>query len=376
MISSAIKNFLKSESISGFILLLAAILAIFIVNSTYANLYFDIFSIKLFADFNLKLFINDALMAIFFLLVGLELKREIIKGDLSSKAKIILPSLAAVGGVVIPALIYCYINFNNKINLQGWAIPTATDIAFAIGVLNLFGKKISNSLKIFLITLAIIDDLAAILIIAFFYSDDIVLIYLALALLITIILWILNKLQITNLSSYLLAGLLIWFLVLKSGIHPSIAGIILAFFIPLSKIEFLEKKIYSPVNYIILPIFAFANAGIIFRDIPTDIWSNQLFLSIALGLFFGKQLGVALVALLLVKFKISPFIKNTSWLEFYGVAILTGIGFTMSLFIGNLAFQQNEYLYNQVRAGVIAGSLLSGVVGFLTIYVALKIKTK
>jgi NhaA family Na+:H+ antiporter len=376
MIGTAIKDFIKSESAIGTILIIAAILAISIVNSSYADYYISIFSGKLFFDFNLKFFINDILMVIFFFLVGLELKKEIIKGELSSKEKMLLPILAALGGIVVPALIYHSINFNNKANWHGWAIPTATDIAFAIGILNLFGNKIANSLKIFLVALAIIDDLAAILIIAVFYSADITLIYLALAFLVTIILLIFNKLKISNLTLYLLAGLALWFLVLKSGIHPTIAGIVLAFFIPDLKMEFLEKKISGFVNYLILPLFALANAGIIFKDIPTDIWSSQLFLSITLGLFFGKQLGVALVVFLLVKLKISPFFKNTVWSEFYGVAILTGIGFTMSLFIGNLAFEQNEFLYNEVRAGVIAGSLLSGLAGFLVIHYSQKIKPK
>ena len=374
MITSVIKNFLKSESFGSLILLIALAMAVFAANSSYAGFYSGIFSIELFSGFNLRLFINDGLMAIFFFLVGLELKREIIKGDLSSKEKIIMPLLAALGGIVFPALIYCGINFNNEINLNGWAIPTATDIAFVIGVLNLFGKRISNSLKIFLIALAIIDDLAAILIIALFYSDNIALAYLALAFAIVIILLILNKLKITSLSLYLPAGLLLWFLTLKSGIHPTIAGVVLSFLIPITKSEFLEKKLHISVNYLILPIFAFANSGIIFNDISPNIWSSQLFLSITLGLFLGKQLGVALAVLLLVKLKISPFFKNTNWLEFYGAAILTGIGFTMSLFIGNLAFEESEYLYNEVRTAVITGSILSAICGFLVIYYSKRIK--
>ena len=332
-------------------------------------------------EMNLRMWINDALMAIFFLLIGLELKREILIGELSSASRIILPLAGAIGGVILPALIYVSINFNNEINLRGWAIPTATDIAFAVGVLAIFGNKISNSLKIFLVALAVIDDLIAILTIAIFYSNDLALIYLNFALVVLLSLFALNRLKVNSLWPYMILGLILWVLILKSGIHATVAGVLLALFIPaynkksrISSLQKLEDHLNFPVNYFILPIFAFANAGMVFSNFSTEIFYDPIFIGIVLGLFFGKQLGITLTIFMLVKLKIIKFFKDVSWMEFYGISILAGIGFTMSLFIGGLAFDPNSPVAGKILMAVIFGSLLSIIFGILVIFLAIKHK--
>jgi NhaA family Na+:H+ antiporter len=392
------KEFLHTQAAGGLILFASAIVAVFIYNSDLASYYNDFFTTKLplnlsflsiHKQMDVKMWIDDGLMAIFFLLVGLELKREIVIGELSSKSKITLPFLAAIGGVIMPILIYCFINFGDLNNLRGAAIPAATDIAFAIGVLSLFGNKISYSLKVFLVALAIIDDLIAILIIAFFYSSNINLHYLNYALLTTLLLWCFNRIKITSLIPYLLVAPFLWVFVLKSGVHPTIAGVILAFFIPFgvnkniinsidtpisirnSPLKLLENFLHIPVAYFILPIFAFANSGIVISGISHDIFFDKIVLGIIFGLFFGKQIGIFSVVYLLEKLKICQFFKDASWLEFYGVAIIAGIGFTMSLFIGNLAFINPEII-DKVRIGVIFGSLLSGIFGIIVLKIAIK----
>ncbi|MES2677830.1 MAG: Na+/H+ antiporter NhaA [Pseudomonadota bacterium] len=379
----SIREFLKSQAFGGFLLFFSALFAVVVANSNFASLYHNLFSVSLplnlsflsiHKEMNLKLWIDDGLMAVFFLLVGLELKREIVIGELSSKSKIILPFCAAIGGVLLPILIYYFINFGNTENLRGAAIPAATDIAFAIGVLSLFGNKISHSLKIFLVALAIIDDLIAILIIAFFYSDHLDLTYLTYALLTVLLLAIFNKFKVFKLAPYLLVAPFLWVFVLKSGIHPTIAGMLLALFIPLnttqnSPAKFLEKILHIPITYLVLPIFAFVNSGIVLDNFSLEIFTNKIVLGIMLGLFFGKQLGISLIVYLLQKFKFCKFFKDVSWLEFYGVAVIAGIGFTMSLFIGNLAFSCPDII-DKVRIGVIFGSLFSGLFGFLILAIA------
>ncbi len=381
----SIREFLNNQSIGGFILLAAAAIALLVVNSNFYPIYKNFFStalplnlpfLAIHHEFNLKLWIDDGLMAVFFLLVGLELKREIVIGELSSKSKIILPFVAAIGGVLLPIFIYYLINFDNPTNLRGAAIPAATDIAFVIAILSLFGNKISHSLKIFLIALAIIDDLIAILIIAFFYSSNIDITYLNYALLATLLLYCFNKFKISSLTPYLLVAPFLWFFVLKSGVHPTIAGVVLAFVIPLglnkknvSPAKFLESNLHIPVTYFILPIFAFANSGIVLNNFSFTVFSNKIVLGIIFGLFFGKQLGIGLVVYFLQKFKLCQFFKDVSWLEFYGVAVLAGIGFTMSLFIGNLAFLCPNII-DKVRVGVFCASILSGLFGFLILKIA------
>lgn len=302
------KDFVKAECHQGIILFFFAILAIIITNSNFHNLYEQFLSypfslnlsfVHIYRYLDVKDWINEGLMAVFFLYVGLELKREIIVGELSSKAKILLPSLAAFAGVVCPALIYSYFNIHDPIHARGWAIPSATDIAFAIGVLSLFGNKIHNSLKIFLVALAVFDDLAAIVIIALFYSNQLNIHYINLIFLMIAILLILNRLKVTSLPIYLICGIVLWIFVLKSGIHSTIAGVLLSIFIPLSSknkteapLQRLEEKLYPVVGYFILPLFAFANSGISFSGLSFDIFSNSIVIGIAAGLFIGKQFGV------------------------------------------------------------------------------------
>jgi len=392
-----VKGYINPQSSSGITLFCSAILAVCVVNSDFVQIYRDIFStslplnlpfLSIYKEMDFKLWIDDGFMAVFFLLVGLELKREIIVGELSSKSKITLPFLAAIGGAVVPILIYYFINFGDTQNLRGAAIPAATDIAFAIGVLSLVGDKIPHSLKIFLVALAIIDDLIAIIIIAIFYSSNIDLGYLVYASLSVLVLGCFNGMNIVKLTPYLLVAPFLWIFVLKSGIHPTIAGVVLACFIPLnsgdknqnsvikksiSPIKLLENYLHFPVYYVILPIFAFANSGIVLDDFSLAIFTNKIVLGIILGLFFGKQIGIFLTVYLLHKLKICQFFKDVSWLEFYGVAVIAGIGFTMSLFIGNLAFI-NLDIIDKVRVGVICGSLLSGICGFIILKLATKHK--
>ena len=363
MIKRAVKTFFKSEISIGITLLISAILALLAANSPAFPLYQNFLKTS-FLNFTIHHFINDTLMALFFLLVGLELKKEILGGELASKDKIILPAVAAFGGIIIPALIFILFNLNNPQNLRGFAIPTATDIAFAYGMISLFGKRISNSLKIFLVALAVLDDMVAILIIAFFYSQNLDFTYLALAFLIMALLAFVNFKNSDKISIYLILGIFLWMFLLKSGIHASLSGVILALFIPNKNLlPTLAHKISPAVNFLILPLFAFANAGVRIEELSLEIFTEPLVLGIIFGLFFGKQIGVMLFSYLAVKFKITNLPKGASWLEFWGVAIFTGIGFTMSLFIGALAFDDND----AVKIGVLAGSFLSAVFGFLVL---------
>ncbi|MDA7705186.1 Na+/H+ antiporter NhaA [Rickettsiales bacterium] len=385
---SLIKNFFKSDSSSGIILLLFAILAMICVNSPLRPYYESLLNtnfnlnlsfIGIFKEMTIKLWVDDALMAIFFFLIGIELKHEVVNGELSNRSAIIKPLIAAVGGVVVPALIFAHINNDFEQNMRGWAIPTATDIAFAIGVLNLFGNKVPKSLKIFLVALAVIDDLVAIIIIAIFYSDNISIIFIELSCVIYVLLFILNRKKITNLVPYLILGVILWVFVLKSGVHATIAGVTLAMFLPtkiknkkgIAPLYIVESALHKPVNYIILPIFAFASAGIVFENIALDILCDPLVLGIIMGLFVGKQVGVISCVILISKLKIAKFFKDANILQFYGVSTLTGIGFTMSLFIGNLAFV-DPYILNKVRIGVMVASALSAILGAFLIYMGNK----
>ena len=380
-ISSPFKWFFKLEAASGLVLLISAILALIISNSDLSSLYFETLNKYLFIginNFGLKLsvlhWINDALMAIFFFFVTLEIKREFLQGELSNIKQALLPIIAAVGGMVVPALFYVVINFGDPETINGWAIPSATDIAFSLGVLSLLGKRVPLSLKVFLTALAIIDDLGAILIIALFYSGDLNIMYLSLMLVAFIILLVINKFNIKVFFPYLLIGLLLWDFTPNSGIHATIAGVLLAMTIPHRKKEKdfsllikIEHAISPYVAFGIMPLFAFANAGVSLEGLSLSSLLDKVPLGIVLGLFVGKQLGVFVFSYVSIKLKIAQMPGNSSWYNFYGVGILTGIGFTMSLFVGNLAFVENAQYMDGVKIGVLTGSLLSTLAGYFLI---------
>ncbi len=380
-ISKPFKWFFKLEAASGLVLLFAAIIALIISNSNLSELYFSTLNKYLFIGINkfgIKLtvlhWINDALMAIFFFFVTLEIKREFLQGELSNIKQALLPIIAAVGGMLIPALLYIVINIDNSETLNGWAIPSATDIAFSLGVLSLLGKRVPLSLKVFLTALAIIDDLGAILIIAIFYSGDLNIKYLSLMLLAFIILLIINKFNIRKFLPYLLIGLLLWDFTHNSGIHATIAGVLLAMTIPHRKKEKdfsllikIEHAISPYVAFGIMPLFAFANAGVSLDGLSFNSLLDKVPLGIVLGLFVGKQLGVFVFSYISIKLKIAQMPTNSNWLNFYGVGVLTGIGFTMSLFVGNLAFVENMQYIDGVKIGVLTGSLLSTLFGYFLI---------
>ena len=380
-ISKPFKWFFKLEAASGLILLFAATIALIISNSDFSNLYFETLNKYLFIGINnigIKLsvihWINDALMAIFFFFVTLEIKREFIQGELSNIKQAILPIVGAVGGMLVPALFYVYINWGDNVTLNGWAIPSATDIAFSLGVLSLLGKRVPLSLKVFLTALAIIDDLGAILIIALFYSGDLNIKYLILMFLSFVILLILNKFDIKKFIPYLLVGLLLWDFTHNSGIHATIAGVLLATCIPHRKKEKdfsllikIEHAISPYVAFGIMPLFAFANAGVSLEGLSFNSLLDKVPLGIVLGLFLGKQIGVFIFSYVSIKLKIAQMPSNTSWYNFYGVGVLTGIGFTMSLFVGNLAFVENIEYMDGVKIGVLTGSLLSTLFGYFLI---------
>ncbi len=384
-ISKPFKWFFKLEAASGLVLLFAAIIALLISNSNYSTNYNEILSSYLslgFGNFKLKLsvlhWINDVLMAIFFFLVSLEIKREFIQGELSNPKQAILPIIGAVGGMLVPALIYVTINFGDSTTLKGWAIPSATDIAFSLGVLSLLGKRVPLSLKVFLTALAIIDDLGAIVIIAFFYSGEVQLFYIFLMFVSLIILLILNRLNVRNFIPYLIVGIFLWEFTHASGIHATIAGVLLALTIPHkdkknknfhknSMLIKLEHAISPYVAFGIMPIFAFANAGVSLEGVKFASLLDPVPLGIVSGLFFGKQLGVFLFSYLSIKFKFAEMPNKSDWITFYGVGVLTGIGFTMSLFVGNLAFADAIQHLDGVKIGVLLGSLASTLFGYMII---------
>ena len=380
-ISKSFKWFFKLEAASGLVLLFSAVLALILSNSVYADYYFSTLEKYLFIGFNnfgLKLsvlhWINDALMAIFFFFVTLEIKREFLQGELSNIKQALLPIIAAVGGMVVPALVYVYINLGDPETLNGWAIPSATDIAFSLGVLSLLGKRVPLSLKVFLTALAIIDDLGAILIIAIFYSGDLSIKYLSLMLVAFIGLLVINKFNIKKILPYLILGIFLWDFTHNSGIHATIAGVLLAMTIPHRKKEKdfsllikVEHLISPYVAFGIMPLFAFANAGVSLDGLSFSSLLDKVPLGIVLGLFVGKQLGVFVFSYLSIKLKIAQMPSNSNWYNFYGVGVLTGIGFTMSLFVGNLAFVDNMQYMDGVKIGVLTGSLLSTLFGYFLI---------
>jgi len=385
-ITSPFRWFFKLEAASGLILLLAAILALFLSNTELSNLYFTILNKHLsFApdflhlDLSVMHWINDALMAIFFFVVTLEIKREFLEGELSKPKQALLPIIGAVGGMAIPALIYILMNIKSQNTLQGWAIPSATDIAFSIGVLSLLGSRVPISLKVFLTALAIIDDLGAIIIIAFFYSSKLQYVYLIMMFISLIMLLILNKRGINKFFPYLIVGLFLWYFTHGSGIHATISGVLLATFIPHRKTEkgqsllLKMEHLLSPyVAFGIMPLFALANAGVVLEGMSINSIMAPVPLGILCGLFFGKQIGVFLFSYLSIKFNLAEMPANSNWIKFYAVGILTGIGFTMSLFVGNLAFVDHAQHIDGVKIGVLIGSTMSAILGYFLLLAVTK----
>ncbi len=376
MIHRAFQRFFVGDAAAGILLMAAAAAALLIANSAFHPFYQSALDLYLEVTINdeglekpLILWINDGLMAIFFFLIGLELKREVLEGKLRNPRDVVLPGLAAVGGMAVPALIFVLINRNDLGNLAGWAIPAATDIAFALGILALVGTRAPASLKVFLLTLAILDDLGAIVIIALFYTADLKTSYLIMALLPLAGLVLLNLSGAHRVAPAIILGTIMWFLVLQSGVHATLAGVITAFCIPLvdkwgkSPLHSLEHALTPYVLYLIVPIFAFANAGVMLTGLTVSDLIAPLPLGIALGLVIGKQIGVFGVALLLVKMGWARLPHGANWAHVYGVSCLAGIGFTMSLFIGGLSFENPEQM-NEVRLGVLAGSLISAILGY------------
>ncbi|WP_448204078.1 Na+/H+ antiporter NhaA [Azospirillum sp. sgz302134] len=389
----AIRDFLENEAAAGVALMIASAVALVWANSAAAPLYEALLALPVTVtaggvgiDKPLILWINDGLMAIFFLVVGLEIKREVLAGELSNRAKAMLPGIAALGGMAAPALVYVFFNWGDPVTLQGWAIPAATDIAFAVGVLALLGSRVPTSLRIFLLALAIMDDLGAIVIIAAFYSHGIVPMALGFAAIAGLGLFWMNLIGVRSLTPYMLLGLVLWVCVLKSGVHATLAGVALAFTIPLradgngaedghenghedSPLHRLEHALHPWVAFLILPVFALANAGVSLTGITPSSLTEPVPLGIALGLFLGKQVGVLLASGLAIRFGLSTLPAGANWAQFYGVSMLTGIGFTMSLFIGTLAFPDPEHAV-AVRLGVLAGSIVSALFGYAVLYAA------
>jgi NhaA family Na+:H+ antiporter len=383
MIIKSVNDFLKLEAASGIILMFAAVAAMIIANSPFMVYYDMLLNIPVQVAVGtfeiakpLLLWINDGLMALFFFLVGLELKREFLEGDLSQPGQVTLPAIGALGGMLIPALCYVAFNYNAPDAINGWAIPTATDIAFALGILSVIGSKVPLQLKVFLTSLAIFDDLGAIIVIALFYTDQLSLLSLVFASSIIAILFVMNKRGVTSTAPYIFLGIVLWVAVLKSGVHATLAGVVLAFFIPIkgeegepSPLKSLEHNLHSLVAFIILPVFAFANAGISFAGVGIEQVMAPVPMGIIVGLIVGKQFGVFGFCFIAIKLGWAKLPTNVNWRLLYGAAILCGVGFTMSLFIGSLAFEQGQgaNLIFQDRLGIVIGSLISGVFGYFVI---------
>lgn len=376
---STLSAIFKHEAAGGFILVFASIVAMIMANTSLNGLYQGFLEIPVsirFADFEIAkpliLWVNDGLMAVFFFLVGLEIKREILDGNLSSVSQITLPGIAAVAGIAVPALIYTWFNSADAVAINGWAIPSATDIAFALGVFTIFGKSLPLSLKLFLLSVAIFDDIGAIVIIAIFYSQDLSTTSLAVALSGLAILFLFNRFKVRTQGAYILVGIVVWAAVLKSGVHATLAGFAIAWFIPLklknseghAMLPRLEHNLHHWVAFFVLPVFAFANAGVSLIGIGFDSLFNPITLGIAAGLFVGKQLGIFGICWLTIKSGLAKLPEGATWAQLYGVSLLCGIGFTMSLFIGTLAFEDQPLQYQtSVKVGVLMGSIISALLG-------------
>ena len=371
------RDFFESEAAGGIVLMFVAAVALIVANSPLSTAYFKALSAYI-GPLSLLHWINDGLMAVFFLLVGLELKRELVDGQLSTWSRRILPGVAAAGGMVVPGLIYVSLNYDNSASLRGWAIPTATDIAFALGVLSLLGPRIPASLKVFLTALAIIDDLGAVAIIAFFYTGEISTTDLAIATAVLAALIGLNLSKIERLLPYLVLGAILWYFVLQSGVHATVAGVLLAFTIPIrsspgrpdnatSPLNRLENAIHKPVAFLVIPVFGFANAGVSFSGFGPGALFEPVTLGVALGLFLGKLIGILGFAAFTIRLGWSDMPAGAGKMQLFGVALLCGIGFTMSLFIGSLAFASDLSMQDRVKLGILAGSLLSGLLGYVVL---------
>ena len=375
-------EFIRKESSAGITLIFVTLLALLLQNSPLSGLYsaflhtpIEIRFGALHIDKPLYLWINDGLMALFFLLIGLEVKREIFEGHLSSPSQVVLPAIAATGGMLVPALCYTAFNQGDPSAMRGWAIPTATDIAFALGILSLLGNRVPISLKIFLMALAIIDDLGAIVIIALFYTVELSTLSIIISALALLTLFIMNRLGVVKKAAYILVGMVLWVSVLKSGVHATLAGVALAFTIPLrstdadgnefSLSKSMEHDLHYWVAFLILPMFAFVNAGVNLADVSLHQIGGAVPLGIFTGLFIGKQLGVFCFSLLAVKMKIARLPEHSTWMQLYGVSVLTGIGFTMSLFVDSLAFTDDAIYQYADRLAILAASFMSGIAGYL-----------
>lgn len=370
-----LKRFLALEAAGGLVLMAAAVLAMLAANSSMAGSYAVFFNAPIrIEDITLapfSLWINDGLMVVFFFMVGLEIKREILHGELSTRSKAILPVMTALGGVAVPAIIYLWFNAGTEAE-RGWAIPSATDIAFSLGILSLFGSRVPAALKIFLMALAVIDDLAAVIIIALFYTASLDFMALSIAAGFVVALYVLNTLDSKKIMYYIILGMGLWLSVLHSGVHATIAGVVLAFMIPGSLGEKIIDKIHGLVVFGIMPLFAFANAGVPMQNLHSSQLINPLPLGIILGLFLGKQIGIVLTAFVLNKLRLASLPSGVNWLEFYAVSILAGVGFTMSLFIGDLAFHTAREQIMEMKLGILAGSLLSAVIGCALMAIAIQ----
>ena len=383
-LNEVVADFLKRESSAGIILMMATALALVVANSPLSPWYNQLIELPVVVkagDWGIEkpllLWINDGLMAVFFFHVGLELKREVCEGELSNPKEMVLPAAGAIGGMAVPALIYVAVNWGDSPAMSGWAIPAATDIAFALGILALLGSRVPTSLKVFLVTLAIIDDIGAIAIIALFYTNNITVAGLVIAAICLVLLAIMNRRGVIDIPSYVLVGLVLWVALLKSGVHATLAGVVLAAFIPMrsardpsySPITRLEHELNSAVSFGILPLFAFANAGIDFSAIRPEGILHPVTFGIFLGLFAGKQIGVFSFCYLVVKLKLAKLPAGLTLKHVYGCALLCGVGFTMSLFIGALAFEESGVnLIFDERVGILAGSLISAVAGYIVLY--------
>ena len=384
----SIKHFLKLESAGGLLLMAAAALALIIANTPGLSRLYDWYleipmSVQvgqLIISKPLLLWINDGLMALFFLLIGLELKREFVEGELSKPSNLVLPVGAAIAGLALPALIYAYINWGDSDAMNGWAIPAATDIAFALGILALLGDRVPTSLKVFLLSVAILDDIGAIVIIAVFFTSELSMMSLMVSGLAVAVLIVLNRMKVRRIDAYMIVGLVLWVSVLKSGVHATLAGVVLGFIIPInvtndggeSLAKKLEHDLHFMVAFFVLPVFAFANAGVPLVGITMDKLLHPVTLGIALGLFFGKQIGIFLITWLLCLLRVAKLPTGVNWMQIYGMAVLCGVGFTMSLFIGTLAFEEVGIDYTPSdRLGVLLGSTLSGLWGYFILRMAL-----
>ncbi len=374
-------KFFKSESAVGVLLILATVMAMLLSNTPYAHIYKEFLDIPVvisIADFviakPLLLWVNDGLMAVFFFMVGMEIKREVLEGSLSQFSNVVVPTFAAVGGMLVPALVYILFNWGDPVGMEGWAIPMATDIAFALGILSLLGKRVPVSLKVFLLALAIIDDLGAIVVIALFFGHGLSLFALSVSGFFILILMLMNWYGKVNNTAYVLIGIIIWAAVLKSGVHATIAGVIVGLLIPLKNnrksFKELESSLHAPVNYIILPLFAFVNTGVNFSGVGSKDFIDNITIGIALGLSLGKPIGIFSFSLLAIILKLGTLPEGMNYRHLFGISILGGIGFTMSLFIGSLAFEcMGEACINMTdeRIGILMGSLFSGVMGYVVL---------